>query len=165
MPNLHNEDHLFSESEIKGRRLFKTFLYNNAKEVRTYKESLSPSDSWDVAFETESGKKVVGEIKFRNAKHNSFSTLILEEYKLQQLQIIKELEKEIGIDVTLIYINLFTDSKITIWELNRETLKDLLPHPEILKKATVVDRGLTSKDVIQLPSSRGFTFNYEYKNN
>jgi len=146
----------FEQGEIKGREIVKNFLHT--KELIKYVESKDKFSRWDIAYETGNGK-FIGEVKYRNYPSTKFYDWVLEKHKYDDLMKIRDNRKENGVDVRIVYINVFTDDKIFIWDLGTEFVANIKVRVETHSKTTAVFGEKKLKEVIKLPTYKASKFN------
>jgi hypothetical protein len=143
----------FTILEQKGRSIFETLCQPNIK-CQINKFSTNPYANWDVSFMSAS-TKVIGEIKTRNYKHYHFNTWILQEDKLLKLRAIKD---NYGLeDIRIMYINIFEDNKILIWDIT--DIKPKISQQLLARTFAGTNNEEINKNVIHLHINDALIFN------
>ena len=140
------EDEQVEELEKKGRLAFKTYC-ERMPWCKVTKESKDRWSPWDVAFTsgtTRTNIKIVGEIKYREYESNVFEDWILQVDKLNGL---KDIQSKYN-DVKIMYINIFQDNIITIWDL--DNLNEQQQFNLLLSNNQYNDQSQINKNIIKL---------------
>lgn len=132
---------LFNKMEQKGRDIFKNWCDNDIR-CKLNKFSTNEFTKWDVSFLIDDNK-MVGEIKYRLYNHNAFDTWIIQKDKYEFLINMAE-----TLNVIPIYINIFEDSTILMWDLN--SMEDIVIKEESYNKTFCGDSRNVQKEVIHL---------------
>lgn len=75
--------------------------------------------------------KCVVEVKVRDFEHDRYPTAILEEKKIEKLKEFQsKMKQKKNIDTKLIYVAIYEDDYILIWDINNYTNKSSIPCPK-----------------------------------
>ena len=139
----------FEQSELIGRDIYRKFI-TQFDGVKNYYETPNKYDVYDAGY-TYNEQDYIIEIKYRNYKHNHFSTWLLEQEKSKALFNIAE-------GKSIHYVNIFTDGTLLIWNLRK--LPILEAKSEMHVKTTAEESVKKQKEVYHLPTSLAKKFNY-----
>lgn len=143
-------------SEQTGRDISINFLVNRM-EAQEVKPSKNTYTNYDLVYKVK-GRTCMAEIKTRDYPHNAFSTWILEHDKYEMLQDIQQVVTMAGGQVTIHYINIFTDGVMLIWKIDDI---HLTPVKEHYVKTTCSDNGSRDKVVYHLPRKAASKYNIQ----
>ena len=146
----------FVESrEAKGRRIASKFLTDEG--AQDIKSSESNYTCYDLSYLL-NGEICVAEIKVRDYKHDAFNTWILEKEKYDMLRDLTSVFKLAGRNLTVHYINIFTDGVILVWDITEVNIPS--ETKELIKTSSDVFNGVRDKKVILLPTKDAERYNY-----
>lgn len=140
----------FELTEQLGRDKFSTFC-EQSRTITKVEFTENPYDCADAIIEI-NNKKVIVEIKNRNPQYENYSTHFLESYKLEKLRQ-KQIEECAD---RILYVNFFGD-RLYIYDVNKieaQTSRILSPN------TTVYDNGSRWKQMIELPTSQAYKYEY-----
>lgn len=151
--NIIETDKTFLFAALKERFYFQNF-HNQKNDFRIIKFSQfnNKSSKWDVSLYS-AGTYYIAEIKCR--KYNSFNypDWIIDESKWSDLNKIRNKYPK-DCNVKLLYINIFLDNKLAIWQLDDINKDELLFQERIGRKKTCGnDDTFTNHKEFLLPNS------------
>lgn len=140
----------FTESELKGRNILKSFLDQvGATNQMPTEDEYNPVDYYFTYKE----KKVVAEIKCRDIKYLNYPTHLMEVSKYNALMKDKQ-NKQLD---TAYYINFFGEN-IAYWYSNSTIRKYATKDIKYCNRTTAENRGCTNKSVLLIPTDKAQIF-------
>ena len=133
-------------NEERGRFFFSGWLNANT-DTKLIDFNKDEFGHWDVAF-ISGGTKIIGEIKYRiNYESYDFDEWYLEELKYNNLQ---KIERTRG-DIKIVYINIFRDMEMCIWDLSKDILSNKNKITQSLNKSSMEEyKGTKEKTLYKL---------------